>query len=322
MRRLWLKELDRAGPPREVAGRSPGAQLLLPLDDLGRQPQIGFAAHAFQIIDQHRLAVGRGFRHPHIARDNGVVDLAAHELAHVGDDLIGQVVARIVHGQHDAVDGEAGIERVAHLLHRLDQLRKSFQGEELALQRHQDGVGGRHRVDGQEIERRRAIHQHIGEGGGVALPGIERAERIAQPEGAVARLADLELEPGEIERRGRDEEARHRGRQDRVAQARPAGQRVIGRLAAAAAIDAEPGRRIALRIEINNQHLLADSRQRGAEIDRRRGLADAALLVGDREHARRPRGRRRGCRHQDIDRLDRGRIRDLHHGIRSARANT
>ena len=33
--------------------------------------------------------------------------------------------------------------------------------------------------------------------------------------------------------------------------------------------------------------LLADRGERGAEIDRGRGLADAALLVGDREHARR-----------------------------------
>ena len=54
-----------------------------------------------------------------------------------------------------------------------------------------------------------------------------------------------------------------------------------------AAVDAETGRGIALRIEIDDQHFLADGGERGAEIDRRRGLADAALLVGDREHARR-----------------------------------
>ena len=35
--------------------------------------------------------------------------------------------------------------------------------------------------------------------------------------------------------------------------------------------------------------LLADRGERGAEIDRGRGLADAALLVGDRDHARRRR---------------------------------
>ena len=71
-----------------------------------------------------------------------------------------------------------------------------------------------------------------------------------------------------------------------VAHRRRAGEHVIGRGAARLALDAEPGRGVALRIEIDDQHVLADGRQGGAEIDRGRGLADAALLVGDRQHPR------------------------------------
>ena len=47
----------------------------LALDDFGREPQIGFAADAFEIVDQHRLAVGRRFGDAHVARNDGVVDL-------------------------------------------------------------------------------------------------------------------------------------------------------------------------------------------------------------------------------------------------------
>ena len=65
-----------------------------------------------------------------------------------------------------------------------------------------------------------------------------------------------------------------------------ADQHVIGRAVAVAAIDAEPGRGVALRIEIDDQHALADRGQRRAEIDRGGGLADAALLVGERQDAR------------------------------------
>ena len=83
---------------------------------------------------------------------------------------------------------------------------------------------------------------------------------------------------------------RHRGRQDGIAQPRLADQHVIGRVAPVAAVDAEPGRGIALRIEIDDQHPLADRGQRGAEIDRGGGLADAALLVGEREDRGRPAG--------------------------------
>ncbi len=79
---------------------------------------------------------------------------------------------------------------------------------------------------------------------------------------------------------------RHRGRDHRLAQRRFADQHVIGRAVAAAAIDAETGGGIALRIEIDDQHALADRGERGAEIDRGGGLADAALLVGQRQDAR------------------------------------
>ena len=111
---------------------------------------------------------------------------------------------------------ELGIERRLHLLDGLQQLRQAFEREELALQRHQDRVRRRHRVDGEQVERRRTIDQHIGEVAGAGeLAGVERRERVAQPEGAVARLADFELEAGEIERRRRDRKPRHRGRRRR-----------------------------------------------------------------------------------------------------------
>ena len=190
-----------------------------------------------------------------------------------------------MHREHDAVDAELGIERRLHLLDGLDELRQTFEREELALQRHQDRVGGGHRVDRQKIERRRAIDQHIGEVCEVRLAAIERRDGVAQAEGAVARLADLEFEAGKIECRRRDRQLRHRGRHDSVAHRRFGGEHVVGGEAAVAAIDAEAGRGVALRIEIDDQYLLADGGERGAEIDRGRGLADAALLVGDRQDA-------------------------------------
>ena len=48
-------------------------------------------------------------------------------------------------------------------------------------------------------------------------------------------------------------------------------------------VDAKAGRGIALRIEIDDQHVFADGGKRRAEIDRGRGLADAALLIGEDE---------------------------------------
>src|SRR6202043_289885 len=98
--------------------------------------------------------------------------------------------------------------------------------------------------------------------------------------------SEFELEAGEIHGGGCDMQPRHRGRHHCVAQRRLPDQHIVGRAAAAAAIDAKTGRGIPLRIKIDDQHALADRRQRGAEIDRGGGLADAALLVGERQDAR------------------------------------
>ena len=84
-------------------------------------------------------------------------------------------------------------------------------------------------------------------------------------------------------------ETRHRGWQDRVAQRGLAGEHVISRMVAALAIDAEAGEALPCgsRSRINTGSPIAASAV--PEVDRRRGLADAALLVGDRQDTRVPR---------------------------------
>ncbi len=65
-----------------------------------------------------------------------------------------------------------------------------------------------------------------------------------------------------------------------------ADQHVIGRAGAVAAIDAEAGRGVALRIEIDDQDALADRSECRAEIDRRGCFSHAALLIRQRQDAR------------------------------------
>jgi hypothetical protein len=56
-------------------------------------------------------------------------------------------------------------------------------------------------------------------------------------------------------------------------------EKVVARSFAFGAIDAESGRGIALRIEIDDEDLPAGRGERGADVDGGRRLADAALLV-------------------------------------------
>src|SRR5262249_33074994 len=69
-------------------GSSTRLQLALALDHFRRKLEVGFAADAFEVVDQHRLAVGRRLGDADVARDHRLVDLFAHELSDVGDDLV------------------------------------------------------------------------------------------------------------------------------------------------------------------------------------------------------------------------------------------
>ena len=68
---------------------------------------------------------------------------------------------------------------------------------------------------------------------------------------------------------------------------------VVGRRGAAGVVDRQRGRGVALRVEVDDQHPQPALGQRDGEVDRGRGLADPALLVGDHHDAgaRRPRQR-------------------------------
>src|SRR5208282_1415245 len=95
----------------------------------------------------------------------------------------------------------------------------------------------------------------------------------------------FKFEPGEIERRRREMKTWHGSRDDRIVQRRLSDQNIVGGVTPAAAIDAETGRGVTLRVEIDDENFLADGGQRRPEIDRSRCLADASLLVGDSQDA-------------------------------------
>ena len=50
-------------------------------------------------------------------------------------------------------------------------------------------------------------------------------------------------------------------------------------------LDSKRGGRVALRVEIDNEHSESAKRECGGQVHTRRGLADAALLVCDDEDA-------------------------------------
>jgi hypothetical protein len=183
------------------------------------------------------------------------------------------------------VNRQRRIERGLHLLDCLQKLRQSFEREELTLQWHENRICCGHRVDRQQVERWRTVDQDVIEILSTRA-AIELPQGIAQAEGAIALLTDFKLEARQVERRRGDVKLGHAGLQDGVAHRHRAGEHIVSRCAARFALDAQPGRGITLRVEIDDQYMLADRGECGPEIDGGRRFADPTFLIGDRKHSR------------------------------------
>src|SRR6266702_2361712 len=112
------------------------AQSLFAPQHLAREVDIGLRAGGAEIVDQHRLAVRGCLGDPHVARNDRVIDLVAEMTAHVGRDVIGEIVSLVEHGEDDALDFQLGVERAFDPLDGADEMAQPLQCIEFALQRH------------------------------------------------------------------------------------------------------------------------------------------------------------------------------------------
>src|SRR6266545_475314 len=172
-----------------------------------------------------------------------------------------------------------GIEVCTYQLDVLEQLTQPFEGVVLALDRDQHLLGGDQGVHRQQPERRRAVDEHV-----VQL-GVVRLDGPAQPGLPRHHRHQLDLCSREVDRgRGASEVRDTSDGLCRLGQVDFAEQALVHTVGSGAVLDTETGRRVALGVQVDDQHPAAVQRQRYREVHRRGGLADAALLVGDADH--------------------------------------
>jgi hypothetical protein len=148
------------------------------------------------------------------------------------------------------------------------------------LDRDDDVVGGGQAVDGEEPERRRTVDEHE------VVVGADGVDRLAELELAAHRRHQLDLGTGQVDGGRRDEEVLQARRLHAVLDGRVVHDDVVQGGLQVAGVYPEPGGGVALGVEVDHQHPVAQLRQRRPQVDRGGGLADPALLVGDGEHAR------------------------------------
>ena len=129
------------------------------VEDLFGEFDVAFRPFGAGVIGQDGFAETGRFGQADAAGDDGPEDLVLEEFPQVGGHLAGEVGPVIVHGEENAFDGEGVLEGLANAVDGVHEFGDAFQGEELALDGDEDGIGGDQGVEGEQVEGGRAIDQ-------------------------------------------------------------------------------------------------------------------------------------------------------------------
>jgi hypothetical protein len=199
--------------------------------------------------------------------------------AHLCGDVVGEVVAGVEHGEHDPVELEPRVEAVLHSLDGVDELREPLERVVLALERHDDQVGRRERVDGQGAQRRRAVDQDE-----VVLHADGR-DGVPKAGGPLVIAHQLPLRRRQIRRAWDDVQVVELGLADRVLDRDLTQDDLVAAADDRARRAADARGRVPLWIEVDQEHTLLGHRQRSTKVYGGRGLTHPAFLIRNRDDA-------------------------------------
>ena len=242
------------------------------LHELNGEVHVGLAALALRLVEIDGLAVAGRLRNADGARDGGLVDLGPEVLFDLLHDLHGQVQAAGEHREDHALNVQIGVILLADGLQGADELRQTFQRIILALDWDQHTVAGAQTVQRQQVQAGRAVDEdevigllHLG----------QRLAQAALAAGQVDHLQARARQPGV----GADDVSAELGVPDGLPGARLADEHLIRSQLDAPLGDAVAGGGVALRVQIHDEHLFAQRRNTGRQIDGRGRFAHAAFLV-------------------------------------------
>ncbi len=190
----------------------------------------------------------------------------------VRTNLVGQRRAGVVHAKEHAGNLQPRIDPLVHQIDRLGQLAEALEGQEVRLQRDQDLLRGRQRIEREQPERRRAVDQ-------AEVKFVRAAlHRFAQDDLATDDVDQLGLGADEVDICGQEPEVRTDEHQTRF-EPRGLRQHTIGAALHRLRFDTQMDRHVSLRIEIDDNYFASRGSHCGGDVDRGGRLTDSPLLI-------------------------------------------
>ena len=238
--------------------------------------QRGVAASAYgrRLVPGQRDSEAGRLGDSDISRDDGREHPVAKVLRGLGRYLAREVEALVVHRQQDAFDGQSRVQVALDQPDGVQELGQPLQGVVLALDGDQHRVGGHKGVDREQSKRRRTIDQDV------VVVGQDGRQRLGEDSLSVADAHKLDLRSGQVPVGRHDVQAAVprdssvNGAEDR----KPADQDVVDRRPPVLR-KPQPAGRVPLGVHVHDQNANVVGSQRRPQIDGRRRLPDAALLV-------------------------------------------
>jgi hypothetical protein len=120
---------------------------------------IALRAFGAGVIGEDRFAETGGFGEFDASGDDGAENVVLEEVAEIGGDLTGQVSTVVVHREEYALYLKGVTKGVADAVDGVHEFGDAFEGEELTLDRDDGGVGSYEGIEGEEVERGRAVDE-------------------------------------------------------------------------------------------------------------------------------------------------------------------
>jgi len=227
------------------------------------------------VVEYDWFSVAGCLREAYVPRNHRSEYLRAEEAPEVGGDLLGERGTIVIHSEQDALDGKCRVNRAAKAHQCVEQFGDALHGVILALNRHDDRVAGRERVNGKEIEGWRAIDENVVV---VLANGLNEVFKLVfasfhadELDGGTDKIfvCRNEVQAGNL---GLEDDSGGRFVQD---------DGMVNRASSGILRESEAASRVSLRIRVYEERALFFSGQRGTEIDGRGGFSHAALLICD-----------------------------------------
>lgn len=263
-------------PPPRLSGCCGGGPAAAG-DEFICQSPIGYRTTAGRLVFDDAFAKAGSLAQADRAWNDGLIDRLGEVIAHVVDNLVGEIGPAVVHGHDDAFEEQVRIRSaVADLLGDADDIGETFEAIVLALDGYNQLVRGCQRASHENTQGWRRVENSIIKVAG----GAQGSQNFAEARQVIARPRQFDFTTGKILVGTYDGKIWQPGAADDLTGIGSFHKR---RIEAASLLTGEPKAAggVGLRIEVDQQHTHASLSQACGKVDCGGSLSDPAFLIGD-----------------------------------------